>query len=262
MIKIDIVNKVFNRGTVTENWAVKGVSVDIKQGSFVTVIGGNGSGKSTLLNLVAGYLKPDEGRILIDDEDVTNVTDYRRAPYIGIVFQDPLSGTAKSLSIEENLAIAMKRGQKRMFGMGVKNRDREFYREQLRMLDLGLENRLKDKAGLLSGGQRQALTLLMATLVKPKILLLDEHTAALDPKTADKILKLTVKLVSENNLTAMMVTHNMKQALSLGERTVMMQLGKKVLDVDGEERSKLTVTDLLELFSRELGDEAYDAGML
>ena len=262
MIRVDNVKKVFNRGTVNENWAVKGVSFDIKQGSFVTVIGGNGSGKSTLLNLVAGYLKPDGGRILIDDEDVSNVNDYKRASYIGIVFQDPLSGTAKSLSIEENLAIAMKRGQRRMFSLGVKSKDREFYREQLRMLDLGLEDRLKDKAGLLSGGQRQALTLLMATLVKPKILLLDVHTAALDPKTADKILKLTIKLVNEHKLTAMMVTHNMKQALNMGDRTVMMQLGKKVLDVEGEERSKLTVTDLLELFSRELGDSAYDIAML
>jgi putative ABC transport system ATP-binding protein len=257
MITIDNVKKVFNRGTVNENWAVKGVSLNIEQGSFVTVIGGNGSGKSTLLNLVSGYLKPDEGRILIDNEDVTNVTDYKRAPYIGIVFQDPLSGTAKSLSIEENMAIAMKRGRMRNLSFGVKKRDRDFYREQLSTLDLGLENRLKDKAGLLSGGQRQALTLLMATLIKPKILLLDEHTAALDPKTADKILKLTVKLVNEHQLTALMVTHNMKQALNLGDRTVMMQLGNVVLDVKGEERSKLTVTDLLELFSKELGDEAY-----
>jgi putative ABC transport system ATP-binding protein len=257
MITIDNVKKVFNRGTVNENWAVKGVSLNIEQGSFVTVIGGNGSGKSTLLNLVSGYLKPDEGRILIDNEDVTNVTDYKRAPYIGIVFQDPLSGTAKSLSIEENMAIAMKRGCMRNLSFGVKKRDRDFYREQLSTLDLGLENRLKDKAGLLSGGQRQALTLLMATLIKPKILLLDEHTAALDPKTADKILKLTVKLVNEHQLTALMVTHNMKQALNLGDRTVMMQLGNVVLDVKGEERSKLTVTDLLELFSKELGDEAY-----
>lgn len=257
MITVENVKKVFNRGTVNENWAVKGVSLEIKQGSFVTVIGGNGSGKSTLLNLISGYLKPDEGKILIDNEDVTNVTDYKRAPYIGIVFQDPLSGTAKSLSIEENMAIAMKRGRMRNLSFGVKGRDREFYREQLRTLDLGLENRLKDKAGLLSGGQRQALTLLMATLVKPKILLLDEHTAALDPKTADKILRLTVKLVNEHSLTALMVTHNMKQALNLGDRTVMMQLGKVILDVNGEERSKLKVTDLLELFSRELGDEAY-----
>jgi putative ABC transport system ATP-binding protein len=262
MIRIEEVKKVFNRGTVNENWAVRGVSVNITQGEFVTVIGGNGSGKSTLLNLVAGYLKPDEGKILIDDIDVSNVNDYNRAAYIGIVFQDPLSGTAKSLSIEENLAIAMKRGQKRWFGMGVKPKDRDFYREQLKTLDLGLEDRLKDKAGLLSGGQRQALTLLMATLVKPKILLLDEHTAALDPKTADKILKLTIKLVEEHKLTAMMVTHNMRQALNLGTRTVMMQQGRQILDVEGEERKKLTVADLLELFSREFGDDAYDTSML
>ncbi|WP_022849621.1 ABC transporter ATP-binding protein [Limisalsivibrio acetivorans] len=262
MIRVDNICKTFNPGTVNENRAIDGVSLDIKKGDFITVIGGNGSGKSTLLNLIAGYLRPDTGSIFIDDVDVSNVNDYKRATYIGIVFQDPLSGTAKSLSIEENMAIAMKRGQKRWFGMGVKSRDREFYKEHLAMLDLGLEDRLKDKAGLLSGGQRQALTLLMATLVQPKILLLDEHTAALDPKTADKILKLTEKLVREYNLTTLMVTHNMKQALSLGTRTVMMHGGRPVLDIEGEERSGLTIKDLLEMFSRQWGEESIDGRML
>lgn len=262
MIEINNIRKVFNPGTLNENVAIKGLNLTIDQGDFITVIGSNGAGKSTLLNLIAGYHLPDGGNILVNSTDVSRISDYRRSSYIGVVFQDPLSGTAASLSIEENLSIAMKRGQKRWFGFGVKSKDRAFFKDQLSVLGLGLENRLKDKVGLLSGGQRQSLTLLMATLVKPEILLLDEHTAALDPKTAEKIIELTRFLVKEHNLTALMVTHNMKQALHLGNRTIMMHEGDIVLDIREPERSKLTVTDLLNMFSKVRGEEIVDDKLL
>ncbi|KAA0257982.1 ABC transporter ATP-binding protein [Deferribacter autotrophicus] len=262
MIELKNVTKIFHKGTVNENLAINNISLKINKGDFVTVIGSNGAGKSTLLNLIAGYLFPDEGSIIIDGEDVTKISDYKRAYYIGKVFQDPLSGTAASLTIEENLAIAKKRGQKRWFSKGVKNKDREFFKERLKILGLGLENRLKDRVGLLSGGQRQSLTLLMATLVKPKILLLDEHTAALDPKTATKIIELTEYFIKEYNLTAMMVTHNMRQALKLGNRTIMMDKGEVILDISGEERKKLDVKDLIDMFSKVRGEGISDDKML
>jgi len=262
MIELKNVKKVFHKGTVNENIAIKNLSLKINKGDFVTVIGSNGAGKSTLLNLIAGYLLPDEGSIYIDNEDVTKISDYKRAYYIGKVFQDPLSGTAASLTIEENLAIAKKRGQKRWFSKGVKNKDREFFKERLKILGIGLENRLKDKGGLLSGGQRQSLTLLMATLVKPKILLLDEHTAALDPKTASKVLELTEFFIDNYDLTALMVTHNMRQALKLGNRTIMMDKGEIILDISGKEREKLEVKDLIDMFSKVRGEEISDDKLL
>lgn len=262
MIEIKGLKKTFNAGTVNENPAIRGIDLTINKGDFITVIGSNGAGKSTMLNLLAGYIKADEGQIIINNEDVSKVSDYKRSSYIGIVFQDPLSGTAKSLTIEENLAIASKRGRKRWFSKGVKAKDRAFYKEKLKLLDLGLEDRLKDNAGLLSGGQRQSLTLLMATLVKPEILLLDEHTAALDPKTAAKVLELTEKVVREENLTTLMITHNMNQALNLGNRTIMMHEGRVVLDIKGEEREGLRVNDLLDMFSKVRGEELMDDKLL
>jgi len=262
MIELKNITKIFHKGTINENKAISNLNIKIEKGDFVTVIGSNGAGKSTMLNLVAGYLIPDEGNVIIGGKDVTHMSDYKRASFIGKVFQDPLSGTAGSLTIEENLAIAKKRGQKRWFSKGVKSSDRELFKDKLKILDLGLEKRLKDTVGLLSGGQRQSLTLLMATLVKPEILLLDEHTAALDPKTAAKIIELTEYFVNEFNLTAMMVTHNMKQALSLGNRTIMMHKGEVVLDIKSPERDKLTIQDLLEMFTKVRGEEIVDDKLL
>ncbi|ADR18373.1 ABC transporter ATP-binding protein [Calditerrivibrio nitroreducens] len=262
MIELKNVTKIFNRGTINENVAIKGLSLKIDQYDFITVIGSNGAGKSTLLNLISGNLIPEYGEIFINDKNVTNLPVYVRASFIGQVFQDPLSGTAASLTIEENLAIALKRGKKRGLGLGVKRTDREFFKEQLSKLGLGLENRLKDRVGLLSGGQRQAVTLLMATLVKPEILLLDEHTAALDPKTAAKIIELTEYFVDEYKLTVLMVTHNMRQALSLGNRTIMMHEGEIILDVRSPERDTLQVKDLLEMFARVRGEELVDDKLL
>jgi putative ABC transport system ATP-binding protein len=262
MIELKNITKIFHKGTINENKAISNLNLRINKGDFVTVIGSNGAGKSTMLNLVAGYLLPDEGNVIIGGKDVTNMFDYKRASFIGKVFQDPLSGTAGSLTIEENLAIAKKRGEKRWFSMGVKSSDRELFKEKLKILDLGLEKRLKDTVGLLSGGQRQSLTLLMATLVQPQILLLDEHTAALDPKTATKIIELTEFFVKEYNLTAMMVTHNMKQALALGNRTIMMHKGEIVLDIRSPERDKLTIQDLLEMFTKVRGEEIVDDKLL
>ena len=261
MIELKNIVKIFHKGTVNENKAINNLNLKINNGDFVTVIGSNGAGKSTMLNLISGHLIADEGQILIEGKDVTKTSDFIRATYIGKVFQDPLSGTAASLTIEENLAIAKKRGQKRWFSKGVKKSDREMFQEKLSILDLGLEKRLKDTVGLLSGGQRQSLTLLMATLIQPKILLLDEHTAALDPKTAGKIIELTEYFVNEFNLTAVMVTHNMRQALSLGNRTIMMHKGEIVLDICSPERDKLTVQDLLEMFTKVRGEEIVDDKM-
>ena len=248
MLKINHIAKTFNPGTITEKVALVDVELHLMPGDFVTVIGGNGAGKSTVLNAVAGVFPVDKGTIEIDGVDVTRLPEYKRATYLGRVFQDPMTGTAATMSIEENLALARRRGQRRTLRWGITNAEREEYKKALATLGLGLESRMSSKVGLLSGGQRQAVTLLMATLKRPKLLLLDEHTAALDPKTASKVLNLTQKLVDEQQLTAMMVTHNMTQALSLGNRTLMMADGGIVLDVAGAERAGMTVEDLVERF--------------
>ena len=259
MLKIEHVCKTFNAGTVNEKKALKGLNLHLKPGDFVTVIGGNGAGKSTMLNSVAGAFPVDSGKILIDGVDITHLPEYKRARYIGRVFQDPMMGTAATMQIEENLALAARRGQKRGLGIGITKAERESYREQLKILDLGLEDRLTAKVGLLSGGQRQALTLLMATLRKPKLLLLDEHTAALDPKTAAKVLEATQRIVEKDNLTTLMITHNMRDAIAYGNRLIMMYDGHIVVDVSGEEKKKLTVEQLLSLFSQASGsDEVSD----
>ena len=252
---LDLVNvrKTFNKGTINQRVALDGINLHLDDGDFVTVIGGNGAGKSTMLNAVAGVWPVDDGRIILDGEDITALPDYKRAKYIGRVFQDPMMGTAPNMQLEENLALAMRRGQRRGLGWGVTRAEREEYREKLRGLGLGLEDRMTAKVGLLSGGQRQALTLLMATLVTPKLLLLDEHTAALDPGTADKVLELTKKIVAENHLTCLMITHNMHDALTLGNRTLMMDHGHIVLDISGEERAHTTVDGLLDRFAENVG---------
>ncbi len=257
MIELQNIKKIFNAGTVNENVAIKGIDLKIEPGDFITVIGSNGAGKSTMLSIVAGFqTPPDEGgTVLFDDKDITKVPEYKRAEYIGVVFQDPLSGTAKSLSIEENMAIAAKRGTKRWFRKGgVNSRNRKYFAERLKELGLGLEDRLKTNAGLLSGGQRQSLTLLMAAMANPQMLLLDEHTAALDPKTAELVMNLTDKLIKDMGLTAMMVTHNMKQALEFGNRIIMMHEGQVVVDIKGEEKRGLTIPpDLLGMFEKVRG---------
>ena len=249
MLKLTNVTKTFNPGTITEKKAIRGIDLVLQDGDFVTVIGGNGAGKSTLLNLIAGVHYTDTGSIELDDMNLTGKHEYVRAKYLGRVFQDPMMGTAANMEIEENLAMAMRRGKKRGLSWHIKNSEKELYKEKLSLLDLGLENRMTAKVGLLSGGQRQALTLLMATLQKPKLLLLDEHTAALDPKTAKKVLELTEHFVNKDHLTTFMVTHNMKDALRYGNRLIMMMEGKVVFDVSGEEKKKLTVEDLLEKFN-------------
>ena len=262
MLEIKEIWKTFNAGTVNEKQALRGVSLTLKDGDFCTVIGGNGAGKSTMLNAVAGTFFVDSGSILIDGVDVTRLPEHKRAKYIGRVFQDPMMGTAPTMQIEENLALAARRGQSRGLGWGITKSEREKYRELLRNLDLGLEDRLTSRVGLLSGGQRQALTLLMASLQRPKLLLLDEHTAALDPKTAAKVLALSDKIVAENGLTTMMVTHNMKDAIAHGNRLIMMYDGNIVIDVSGEEKKKLTVPDLLALFSKASGSDEADDKLL
>ncbi len=258
MLKITNLHKTFNAGTINEKVALNGLDLHIKEGDFVTVIGGNGAGKSTLLNAIAGVWKPDFGTIEIDGVDVTNMPEYKRAKFLGRVFQDPMMGTAPDMEIAENLAIASKRGVKRKFIRGVKKADREFYRELLKVLDLGLEDRLSSKVGLLSGGQRQAVTLLMAAMSMPKLLLLDEHTAALDPKTAAKVLEITDRIVKESKLTTLMITHNMKDAIAHGNRLIMLHEGNVIVDIEGEEKSKLTVEDLLSLFVKASGNEFAD----
>ena len=255
MLKIDRIVKVFNPGTVNEKTALSGLSLHLSDGDFCTVIGGNGAGKSTMLNAVAGVFSVDAGTISIDGEDVTRLSEHKRARYIGRVFQDPMTGTAATMQIEENLALARRRGQRRTLRVGITRAEREEYRELLKLLDLGLEDRLTSKVGLLSGGQRQALTLLMASLVRPKLLLLDEHTAALDPKTAAKVLEATDKIVNRDHLTTLMVTHNMRDAIAHGNRLIMMKDGKIILDIRGEEKQKLTVEDLLEKFNVASGEE-------
>ncbi|NLA82030.1 MAG: ABC transporter ATP-binding protein [Clostridiaceae bacterium] len=250
MLKIDRISKTFNRNTVNEKKALIDLSLSIQDGDFVTVIGGNGSGKSTMLNTVAGVLPVDSGQIAIDQIEVTRLPEYKRAPYIGRVFQDPMMGTAAGMGIEENLALAYRRGQRRGLAWGIKKAERAFYRQQLKRLGLGLEDRLSVKAGLLSGGQRQALTLLMASMKKPKLLLLDEHTAALDPKTARTVLDITRQIVEEDGITTLMVTHNMRDAIALGNRLIMFYEGRVVIDVEGETKKQLTVEKLLTMFDR------------
>lgn len=262
MLEIKEIWKTFNAGTVNEKQALRGVSLTLKDGDFCTVIGGNGAGKSTMLNAVAGVWTVDAGTISIGGADITHLPEYKRAQYIGRVFQDPMMGTAPSMQIDENLALAARRGQRRGLGWGISKQEKEQYQEMLRNLDLGLEDRLTSKVGLLSGGQRQALTLLMASLKKPKLLLLDEHTAALDPKTAAKVLELSDRIVEENHLTTMMVTHNMKDAIAHGNRLIMMYDGRIVIDVSGEEKKKLTVPQLLELFSKVSGSDEADDKLL
>ena len=263
MLKLENIHKTFNAGTVNEKVALDGVNLHLKEGDFVTVIGGNGAGKSTMLNAVAGVFSVDSGKILIDGVDVTHLPEYKRAKYIGRVFQDPMMGTAATMQIEENLALAARRGKPRTLRVGITKEDRENYREQLKILDLGLEDRMTAKVGLLSGGQRQALTLLMATLQQPKLLLLDEHTAALDPKTAAKVLDATQKIVEKSGLTTLMITHNMRDAIAYGNRLIMMYNGNIVVDVSGEEKKNLTVEQLLNLFSQASGsDEVNDKMVL
>ena len=253
MLKITNLHKTFNAGTVNAKKALNGLNLTLNDGDFVTVIGGNGAGKSTLLNAISGVWKPDSGTVEIDGVDVTNMPEHKRAAFLGRVFQDPMKGTAPDMEIAENLAIAARRGTKRKLIWGIKRNEREQYKELLSTLELGLENRLSCKVGLLSGGQRQAITLLMATLRRPKLLLLDEHTAALDPKTAAKVLEITDKLVTENKLTTLMITHNMQDAISHGNRLIMMHEGKVLVDVSGEDKKKLTISELLDLFEKASG---------
>ena len=263
MLKLDNICKTFNPGTINEKKALQNLSLTLKPGDFVTVIGGNGAGKSTMLNAIAGVWPVDSGSITIDGINVTGECEHKRAAYIGRVFQDPMLGTAPNMQIEENLALAMRRGRRRGLRWGVTKAEREQYRERLKGLGLGLEDRMTAKVGLLSGGQRQALTLLMASLKQPKLLLLDEHTAALDPKTAAKVLALSDQIVQENRLTTLMITHNMKDAIAHGNRLIMMDAGRVVVDISGEEKKKLTVPDLLALFSSASGStEANDKLLL
>ena len=256
MVRLENIIKIFSKGTIDEKVAINGITLHIRKGDFVTVIGSNGAGKTTVLNLTAGTFAPDEGDILIDGSRVTHLAEHRRSKYLGRIFQDPLMGTAASMTIEENLAMADLRGQSRGLRWGVKKSRREHYREILGMLDLGLETRLKDTVSLLSGGQRQSLTLLMVTLSLPKLLLLDEHTAALDPKTAQRVMDLTQKIVEENNLTTVMVTHNMQQAIRYGNRMIMLHEGRVQFDIEGEEKKTLTVEEVVKRFGAELKDEA------
>mgnify|MGYP002586256085 CR=1 FL=1 len=248
MLELKNISKTFNAGTVNQKVALNGLNLTMNEGDFVTVIGGNGAGKSTMLNAIAGVFPVDTGKILIDGVDVTALPEYKRAKYIGRVFQDPMMGTAATMQIEENLALAARRGKPRTLRLGITKADRAFYREQLQILDLGLEERMTTKVGLLSGGQRQALTLLMATLQQPKLLLLDEHTAALDPGAAEKVMALTKKIVEENKITTLMITHDMEYALEYGSRTIMLDSGKIVMDLTGKEREEMTTGKLAELF--------------
>lgn len=263
MLEIQNIHKTFNPGTINEKVALNGVNLNLNPGDFVTIIGGNGAGKSTTLNAIAGVWPVDEGKIIIDGVDITKLSEHKRALYLGRVFQDPMTGTAATMSIEENMAIAARRGERRGLGWGITKKERERYKEALKELDLGLEDRLSSKVGLLSGGQRQAITLLMASLKKPKLLLLDEHTAALDPKTAAKVLAISDKIIQEHQLTAMMVTHNMKDAIAHGNRLIMMHEGRVIYDVSGEEKKNLKVSDLLAKFEEVSGGEfANDRMML
>jgi putative ABC transport system ATP-binding protein len=263
MLKINGIYKTFNRGTVNEKRALNGVDLELNEGDFVTIIGGNGAGKSTLMNSICGVFQVDSGSIVIDGNDVTKLPEHKRAKYLGRVFQDPMMGTAADMWIEENLSLAYRRGKKRGLRWAITHKEREIYKEMLAQLGLGLEDRLSSKVGLLSGGQRQALTLLMAVMQKPKLLLLDEHTAALDPKTAETVLNLSDKFISEGNLTTMMITHNMKDAIAHGNKLIMMHEGRIIYSVSGEEKKRLTVDDLLKKFADISGEEfANDRALL
>lgn len=263
MLEINGIYKTFNRGTVNEKKALNGVNLVLNKGDFVTIIGGNGAGKSTLLNSISGVFRVDSGNIVIDGTDVTKLLEYKRAKFLGRVFQDPMMGTAADMQIEENMSLAYRRGQFRGLGWAIKSKERKIYREMLSHLGLGLEDRMTTKVGLLSGGQRQALTLLMAVMHDPKLLLLDEHTAALDPKTAATVLELSDKFIAEGNLTAMMITHNMNDAITHGNRLIMMHEGRIIYDVSGEEKRMLTVEDLLNKFADLSGEEfANDRALL
>ena len=262
MLELKELIKVFNRGTINEKPALNGLSLSLEAGDFVTVIGGNGAGKSTTMNAISGVFPVDSGEIIINGHNVTKLPEYKRAAYIGRVFQDPMRGTCANMQIEENLAIAYRRGQRNTLRWSAKSKDKVLFRERLAMLDLGLENRMSSRVGLLSGGQRQALTLLMATLKSPNLLLLDEHTAALDPKTAAKVLELTEKIITEQNLTTIMITHNMRDALRYGNRLVMLHDGKVLLDVKKEEKENLTITDLLGMFEKASGNELSSDALL
>ncbi len=255
MLEINDISKTFFKGTVNEKTALNGVSLSLEEGEFVTVIGGNGAGKSTLMNAVAGVFPVDSGFIKIGGVDVTGLPEHKRAKYLGRVFQDPMTGTAADMEIEENLALAKRRGKHRGLSWGITKEEKEEYKKVLKGLDLGLEDRMTAKVGLLSGGQRQALTLVMASLVKPKVLLLDEHTAALDPKTASKVLSATERIVKENNLTTLMITHNMRDAIEYGNRLIMMNEGRIILNISGEEKKSLTIEDLLHKFEEVSGEE-------
>jgi len=253
MLELKNICKTFNKGTINEKKALNGINLHLAPGDFCTVIGGNGAGKSTMLNAVAGVWPVDDGRIILDGHDITALPEHKRAHLIGRVFQDPMMGTAPNMQLEENMALALRRGQKRGLGWGVTQAEKEEYREKLKTLGLGLEDRMTVKVGLLSGGQRQALTLLMASLRKPQLLLLDEHTAALDPATAAKVLELSDRIIRENQLTAMMITHNMTDAIQHGNRLIMMNEGRIILDISGEEKKHLTRHDLMEKFAQVSG---------
>lgn len=262
MLEIKNVYKTFNPGTINEKKALQGVNLTLNSGDFVTVIGGNGAGKSTLLNMITGVYSVDSGTIEVDGTDITKMPDFKRAKYFGRVFQDPMMGTAADMQIEENLALALRRGKRRTLKPGVTGKERAYFKEILASLDLGLESRLTSKVGLLSGGQRQAITLLMATLQSPKLLMLDEHTAALDPQTAAKVLALTDELVNREKITTLMITHNMKDAITYGNRLIMMNNGRIVFDVSGEEKSKLTIDELIHKFSETGGEMLSDRTLL
>ena len=262
MLELKNISKTFFPGTVHEKTALDNLSLTLHEGDIVTVIGGNGAGKSTMINAIAGTFSVDSGSILIDGKDVTRLPEFKRAALLGRVFQDPMMGTAPTMQIQENLALAARRGKHRGLKWGITPQEEQEYYQKLKDLDLGLEDRMKAKVGLLSGGQRQALTLLLAALQKPKLLLLDEHTAALDPRTAAKVLELSDKIVAENHLTTMMITHNMKDAIAHGNRLIMMDAGHVVLDISGEEKKQLTVSDLLTLISKASGTEANDDKLL
>lgn len=255
MLKLTGIVKKFSPGTINEKVALNGLDLTLAKGDFVTVIGGNGAGKSTMLNAISGVWRVDSGSIVLDGVDITALPEYKRAKYLGRVFQDPMMGTAADMQIEENLALAYRRGKRKTFAPGIRKAERALYAETLAELGLGLETRLSEKVGMLSGGQRQAVTLLMAAMKQPKLLLLDEHTAALDPKTAAKVLEITERIVNDNNLTTLMITHNMKDAIAHGNRLIMMHEGKVIVDVSGEEKMRLTVEDLLEMFTKASGGE-------
>ena len=262
MLEIKNVHKTFNKGTINEKKALNGVDLKLQPGDFVTVIGGNGAGKSTMLNMIAGVYPIDQGTILLDGKDISDLPEYKRAYMLGRVFQDPMMGTAAGMEIQENMAMAYRRGKRRGLSWGITKKEKKMFKEKLATLDLGLEERMTSKVGLLSGGQRQALTLLMATLKKPSLLLLDEHTAALDPKTAKKVLDLTEKIVAKDNLTTLMVTHNMRDAINIGNRLIMMNEGRVIYDVSGQEKKNLKVPDLLKKFEEVSGEDFANDRML